>query len=366
MESSINKSFIDKRISLVLKGIAIIMMVAGHALGHPDYWITPLASPIITNIAPFLRMLSRMSVGIFTFLAGYSCCRAGLNDKRLIPRIRALKKLLIHYWFLTFIVFLPIALLLGDYTISLKGMLYNLTGLKDPLILFAWYVPFFVTVIIGLVPLMNLILRGGMIQDLIVAVGVGSLIRGLLYLVRGYSDYLYIMCDWSGYYTVYMIGYLTAKHSLYERLQDFCEKRASALTRKSHFRLLMYGSVLLIVLVLRYFVQGIKILSFESFYVFVFIYCLVLIIPEYRHNKTNSKRTDIMGKLGMLSTDIWFIHALFFSNATRALFQKLISWIPGGLLKTICILVLSSVLAILTNYIINTLFFRKGGKYNGA
>lgn len=353
-----NESFIDKRISLSLKGFAIIMMVIGHSMGHPEYWIIPFASNTVINLAPFFRMLSRMSVGVFTFLAGYSCYKSGLTEKHIEQRIGALKKLLTHYWFQTFVVFLPLGLIFGKYTITVSGMFYNITGFKEALILFAWYVPFFVTTVLALVPIMKQILRGGFVQDLIVAIAAGLLIRGFFYLVRGYSEYLYIICDWSGYYTVYMMGYLTAKHSLFEKLQVLIEKKAP-FTKNLSCRYFICVIGLIAVLIMRYYVKGITVLSFESIYVFAFVYCLVQLLIEYNKRNMAANKKQMLVELGKISTDIWFVHALFFSAYTKNATQKCIIWLPGGVLKTLAVFAISIAIAFALNYIINCIFFRK-------
>ena len=352
-------SYIDKRLSLALKGIAVVMMVIGHCLGHQEYWVASSFSPFLEHISPLLRMLSRMSVGIFTFLAGYACNENQLCEKAFGVRLGSLKKLFIHYYFQAFLIFLPVALLAGGYVIDAQNMFYNITGLKDPLILFAWYVPFYATVIIALIPLMKLLLRGDPIRDLTFAVVMGAIIRGALYLVRDYSEYLFILCDWSGYYTVYMVGYVTAKHRLYEKVLEREYKHIPVLGTCYMARAIVAVVVLLCVLLIRYYIQGIKILSFESAYVFLFVYALTRLFTKKPLERLSNTRFGILPFLGKLSTDIWFIHALFFSTWTRDALQHLIEFIHGGVLKTAAILLFSITAAFIIYYVIDFLLKKK-------
>lgn len=149
----------------VLKGIAIIGMMAWHFWGNPQ-WI--IANNMYRGILPnrmyeIAGQFGNICVSIFAFLTGYSFYIR--NDKWEDGRYRLKKSIsfLREYW-VYMIIFIIIGLLCGGGHPSITMLLYNMFGMgvgvgtEYVCVPFAWYVSFYLSVIL-LYPLLLKILN---------------------------------------------------------------------------------------------------------------------------------------------------------------------------------------------------------------
>ena len=73
-------------------------------------------------------------------------------------------------------------------------------------------------------------------------------------------------------------------------------------------------------LLLKQYVPSYKIIKFDMIYAPIIIYCILIVftVNNLRYLKV------IMKQLGDKSVYMWFIHALFFTKATRPIYHKFI------------------------------------------
>lgn len=120
------KTYLSKEDSLILKGIAVVMIIFVHL-----NW-SKMDDFLYIGGKPFMQMISGISapVEIFTFLGGVGLSFK-YNANKDNHRISRIFKLYIHMW-VVMLFFVPMAYLLSDtrcYPSSIENFIENVTGL---------------------------------------------------------------------------------------------------------------------------------------------------------------------------------------------------------------------------------------------
>ena len=149
--------FFDKSTTLVIKGIALIMMFIHHFFTFPSVWIDGTSYPLLEKLAPFLCSPTKLCVSIFCFLSGY--CYYFSKEKSIRHSLIKISDLFIAYW-LVFIIFALLAKFCVGYVYSIEGILLEAFALSLPTMRYCWYVYFYVLFMLAL-PLITKIMRGG-------------------------------------------------------------------------------------------------------------------------------------------------------------------------------------------------------------
>lgn len=202
----------SRNMSHMVKGVAILMMIAHHCFAFPDYWLDTF------NVSPFLAGLCnqfKICVPVFAFITGYGFYVGKRTTcKRTIWRIL---DFLGQYWLQLFLIFLPIASV--HFSFSAKRILYNMLALYDNVIVFAWYV-FFHCFVILTFPLVKKVLKKGPIWDLAVVLAGGYCLTVIFYFQPFDTPLFTMLIDCSIYYPVVGVGYLAAKYSVFDRISQ--------------------------------------------------------------------------------------------------------------------------------------------------
>ena len=90
IHSSIEKYYISKDTSMVIKGIAILLMIVHHMFTFPN-WIIGGYEPNLL-FAMYFNVPTRICVGMFAFITGWAFC---IQEKRRIKDI--FRKILSFY-----------------------------------------------------------------------------------------------------------------------------------------------------------------------------------------------------------------------------------------------------------------------------
>jgi len=113
-----------------------------------------------------------------------------------------------------------------------------------------------------------------------------------------------------GWTPAIILGYLCARKELFQKIKI-----------PNHWSVpIIAVLVVALMLVLKRFCPGISILNFDIIYAPVIIACILIIFSQYEL-KWFSK---IMAELGDKSVYMWFIHALFFTAATRPFYHRFV------------------------------------------
>lgn len=203
-------------------------------------------------------------------------------------------------------------------------------GLKHGYCLGNWYVYFYIYSLL----LLPWIKRMTNKHDILVSVLI-MLATGLLsYFVKPSNIYYRALKECLHYTPLLVLGYLFAKKNVFGKI-----KYEIVWGRK-------FICLLLAVLLIR-FAKG-SVLGVSTDIVFVPMLFIFILSIKQRLHKNVIRSLSLFGKN---STFIWFIHCIFFSNATKAVFQSSSIW-PNNILIVFLVVTSISLLgATLLNYI---------------
>ena len=164
---------ISKETTAKIKGIAIILMIIHHFLAYPFWLIDGVNYPNVNilgeNLNVWIECSTKICVSIFAFITGYGYYLR--NNQTIKYGIKKILKFLEKYWFILFIIFIPIALIVGEEEINLTTILLNIFAIDERIIYFAWYVYFYIFAMLTL-PLLKKISNNNFLHDLIIMVGI--------------------------------------------------------------------------------------------------------------------------------------------------------------------------------------------------
>ena len=327
-----NKPRFDKTTSQAIKGIAILMMLAHHCFGFPEYWMQPVAvSALTVQIASGFKIC----VAIFAFITGYGFYHsAGGRMPRKVFRF------LLQYWMQLFVIFLPIACV--NFRFSPIRILRNMLAIYDNVILFAWYV-FFHLIVLVTFPFVKKLLSRNLIQDLLIVLIGGYGCTVVLYLLPTGHFFRQVLVDCSVYYPTVGMGYIFAKHRLFDILIE-----------KMRYPLPSAILMVVAVFVLRSQISVIKGFTFDCFYAPCLITALICLLSGAGVAKC------VFVFLGKYSFHMWLFHSIFFSAYTRELVQPLVSWSDMPFVRFLMVTGLSTLAAYLIQHLFDFLFACKG------
>lgn len=144
--------FISRKESLIIQGIAVILMVFHHLFGFPDrisYAYVILSDFSFFHIGTILSYFGRICISMFAFCSGYGLYKkfsliyqagffVNLKNGYLLVIKQALK-FYTRYW-LVCAVFIPIGYIMGVYSFDLIPLLKCLIGISCPYNAEWWYV----------------------------------------------------------------------------------------------------------------------------------------------------------------------------------------------------------------------------------
>lgn len=295
----------------IIKGFAIIFMILLHVFGGAGWYDDDIPMNHNEGLIKFMHSF-QICVGIFVFMIGYGYAFAKKKDFRY--SFIHIKKLLSTYWVILFCLALPAGwrLLCNSEIGGGKELIYNMFGVKESLSWVSWFVYLYIWAMI-IMPFAGRIIDKIPYFGTILMVLACELAKVLIwYFVPGFNSHLY----WHALYVCFswtptiLLGYLFAKEKVFQRI------------RIPNHRIVPMASLaaIFICLYLKMVLPGIKIINFDIIYAPVIILCILLLFSQY-NMKWPSK---VMQELGDKSVYMWFIHALFFTAATRPVYHHFV------------------------------------------
>lgn len=344
----------DKKQSMAIRGIAIVMMVIYHlfyvAIQH-GYEVNNL---LYIGGVPVLERLSEISypVSLFVMITGYGLafkykkehnttylsCRTFNCDilfRRAKKIINKSLKLYVRLW-LVYLVVLPIGCYLypNTYPKSYSILFLNLLNIETSYNVSEWFLLPYILLVVVSSPLLKFIFRYNSIWTLIY-----SLLMTIAYLIiyrkigldsltdlitpLGIKFYLAI-----GFVLPFSLGALANKHSLPERVYKALEKGNTKLLAITCVLVLIAG---------RYIVHNQTLQPFAIFILFILFPAL----------KLSQLSMNILVFLGKHSIVIWFIHTWYSEN----LFSHQIYGLKNPILIFIAVMCLSVISSLVIEYI---------------
>jgi hypothetical protein len=329
---------LDIRMSAAIKGVAILLMVAHHCFGFPEWYIQGIDYSTVqilgAPLSAWINDSTNICVALFAFLTGWAYFFN--KTPSLKYGIKKIIRFLKYYWFILFLIFIPAAAVFGQYIPTAKDILLNMFAAKVNLVSFAWYVYFYIFVMVTL-PFVIKIFKGKPLFDFFFAIAYCVLMYNLAARVTLFRDYLtngLLNCLY--WYPCVLVGYLFARHDLFSRLH-------------AHFKhpyKILYVSTILLTMGCRLKWQTLLGVNLDVIYAPVIVYSLVMLL-----NPGAQAVRKVLEFLGRHAMNIWFLHSIFFTPLLRPAFQK-IAFLPRNpILVVIWVILLCLPFSIAINFI---------------
>lgn len=302
---SINEKLTPK-MSSIIKGIAIVFMVMTHAFGYSDFRGDYLNQPIFGHTVDFYFSASmKICVAMFAFITGYAYF---FNKKKTYKySFGKIIDFLKYYWFQLFVIFLPLSIIIGHYSLNID-FLYNLLALKNDIVVFAWYVYFYIFTMLVL-PLYSRIKSKIFVFDVIFPIAVCYLSTLLINHILPTHFLLTDLSDCFLYFQIVIVGFACAKYRIFDLIYKVLKIKTPLL------------GIALIILVpaARNFAPSLFGFTFDIFYAPLIIYGIVILFDRIQ----TSAFFKIFDFLGIHSMNIWFFHSIFFARYTSSFFKPI-------------------------------------------
>lgn len=351
-----------KKEAQLIKGIAIILMFYHHFFGFPS-WLASDCGFIHTYIGGYslegaLASFSKICVGLYAFISGYVLFYQFdiYSDIKLIF-LRALR-FLFNYWFV-FSIFIIFGIIFNEPLPSFTRFLQQCFGISTATgfnweffdaihPVFAWYVSFYL-MFLFISPLLAKLCRFNFATNVLLMSSIlflCSYLINILLPVVGYHPIRNLITSFATWGHIGMLGFLFAKHDIFNIIHTMLSKKVN---KVSLFILMIL--LLSVIFFLWTFVDLKNIyisdyinVSFLSIYTPIFIYALCNILNIISSRVINS----ILIKLSKESTNMWFLHGLFFTP------NKTIQWIAYLPQNPVLILIWTLLLMYYCSVVLNT------------
>lgn len=249
----------------------------------------------------------KICVGIYTFMVGYGYAFAKRKD--FSYSYHHAKKLLIIFW----TILLGFALPAGYNQLSGgEDLLLNMFSIKSTLCWVSWFVHFYLWAMIVMPFIGRLIDKKPILFSIIFIIGAFLSEVVLHQFIPEYknNNWLQALFNCLLQTPCMILGYLFSRKQWFQRIPI-----------PRHW-VVIYIAILITILTLwmRHKIGSIYGFNMDFFYAPLVIFCILAIFNQYR--MTFFSR--IMAELGDKSVYMWFFHGLFFTAATRGIYQQII------------------------------------------
>ena len=336
IHSSIEKYYISKDTSMVIKGIAILLMIVHHMFTFPN-WIIGGYEPNLL-FAMYFNVPTRICVGMFAFITGWAFC---IQEKRRIKDIfRKILSFYIMYW-IVFIILLLFACVICGYKPDLIVLLPEILGLANDFMKFCWYVTFYAVALIVMFLIYKLLDR-----SLVCAIVSGLVFPTVLFLVLemviSFKILADLVNDLKHYFPCIAVGYICNKYNIFGVIHRYTYRINQSILFAVAFALTFAS---------RYYIR-----AFDFIYSPIIVYGIANLCDSKYRCKMILTLQMVLKKLGMQATNIWFIHCAIFCNATRTYIQPYIYLSSNALINLLVAMfslyVCSSILTVLDKCIL--------------
>lgn len=242
---------------------------------------------------------TKLCVCVFAFINGWTFAFSPVSWKNAFQKI---KKLIINYWCIA----IPALIIAGTvckYSMTISDIVLELLGLSSTVMIFAWYVPFYcvsILVLTGIQRVLSRDVKAGILVGIIIPI---VLFETMKILPCG-NEIKTLFNNLKHWFPCISVGYMSYKYGWLEIINKCMGKMNRYTVSVSLIALCFVG---------RYFASALD-----------FVYCLLLV---YAIVNFQISTESILGKIirlcGKNSSNMWFLHCLYFGEATRNLIQPL-------------------------------------------
>lgn len=304
----------DAKMTKWIKGIAIMIMVAHHLYTiNTSYWVG----------FEILGHACKICVGIYAFLTGFGYFYS--KNKGYLNSLKRIRGLLERYWLQLFLIFIPLAVA-GGYVVTAENFFINLFSLRPNINWFSWYVYFYIFLML-VIPLYAKICCKNFFINAGVTIVVTCLIAIGIHELPWYPSNIFIadLYDCLLYFPVAAMGYLFARHDVFNFIQSKIQR-----IQKSFILPILGILFCAIAMVGKFFLSIVYCFNMEVIYVPIFVFGIFQTLGWIRVRISENWFIGL-ALLGKYSTEIWFLHSIFFSPETNVVidFGKIL-WLAGN------------------------------------
>lgn len=296
----------DKHMSIMIKGVAISLMLFHHFFGFPDWIVNGNVFIGVGNnyncIERKIGLFGAICVEIFVVVTGYASyhiTKKGYSYKDIIKRIL---RFLLNYWIILFLLFLPIGYILEQKMVGSLELIKNMFGYDITIVKFAWYVRFYIVLQLFF-PILIYVTKFNPFISILITIIPFGLINHVLYLWGGDAGTItpYII-EFNDYIPVFYSGYFIAKYSLFDKVDKKIKE-----WNKDHIYVYLIGLIFI------YYFRGKLITYFPNYNAdWIFAPLLIFVCVELIRKINNAFINKILNLIGKHSTNLWYIHGIFF------------------------------------------------------
>lgn len=333
----ISESFIEKKDTNIIKGVALIFMFVHHFFTFPERLIDGISYNGIDLFADLFHDPFKICVSIFAFLTGYFYYFN--NNKTFKYSFKKSTDLYINY-VIVLALMLIMDLILKCSALSAKSVILELTLLDMPHMEFCWYVAFYIIAIM-LLPVYSKISQKSPIPAFLFGVILPCLICVVINTVKAYFnvgsfDAVLDIVAYIRWFPCVATGYLFASEKLFQKI-DICN------SCNRYIKTVIY----LLFMIVPFFARtgnG----SFDFVFAPTFIFGLIGLLKSFK----NVKLLFPVALIGKYSLLMWFIHSIFF-NVSKDFTQPILYYPHNPILVLLWGIVICLSISFIVSFPIN-------------
>lgn len=308
----------DKNHSQMIKGIVVLIMIFHHLFTNPKWIIEGVSFFSLSvgkmSVEQYIAGYGKICIAIFAFISGYGLYIKAKEGQLIRKYILVhLGGIMLKWWLVVLLIFLPVSVFCGgDFRIDI--LCKNLFLVDITWCPFADYLCFYVILMLISPLLFRLVEVVKRPLLIIILSPFASMVARKLVVVCGIEGLLYEIVYFTLLYLPYVLtGICVAQGGLFQKCFLLVPKN-------SRLGKLAAGVMLLGTIPLRWHICGNRLLL-DSFLAMIFVFCCVILLQE--------AGSSIWGKVwqffGEHSTNLWFIHAVFFFDFAEYT-QRVVYW----------------------------------------
>lgn len=294
----------------IIKGFAIVFMILLHVFGGVGWYENDIPMNHNEELIRFMHSF-QICVGIFVFMIGYGY--AFSKNKDFAYTIKHVKQLLTVFWTILFIFAVPAGLtVLCEADSGARMLLLNMFGIDETLLWVSWFVFLYIWAMI-VMPFAGRLIDKKPYLWVVLLMALSYVAQvSIWYFVDTFNSQagwhaIFVCFSWT---PTILLGYLFARKELFQKI------------KLPNNWLVTVVAIVIVAITLwaKMVLPGIKILNFDIIYAPIIILCILIVFSQFRLRWLSI----IMSELGEKSVYMWFVHALFFTAATRPVYHKFV------------------------------------------
>lgn len=297
MNVTSNEPYFSKETTLVIKGIALLMMFFHHFLTFPSWWGDDFNNQFLNIHSSILCQPTKFCVSIFCFITGYTYF---YSNKTFCYSIKKIFNLILSYWII-FLFFALSAHLINGYDYNFIDVIEEMFALYRPTMRFCWYVYYYILLML-LLPLFSRLFS--LCKSLIVEIFI-TIFPYIFFIISENitNAILFEIIALVGIYLpVALVGYFVASHGVYSRINSF-------ISNSIHNNHLRTVSEIILVITIPFF----RLINTSIDFVFIAIYFFSIsnIVCKFQSHTIIG---NLLREIGSKSMLMWFVSCIFFGN----------------------------------------------------